>query len=79
MTPLLEAVAERLDAGIVRSRLCIPSAQAKVRAGIHQSGGVIDECFTDQGDAEIQLELGKKEWERLARRFDLDQWVVLKA
>lgn len=71
---LLESIAHRLDAGIVMPRLCLPPTEAKVRAAVHQSGGVISEQFSEAGEAEIQLELGKKEWERLARQFNLAQW-----
>lgn len=76
---LLQAIAVRLDTGVLSPTLCLPPSESKVRAALHNSGGVVSERFTESGESEIQLELGKKEWERLARQHDLDQWVVAQA
>lgn len=76
MESLLTAVAERLDSGLVHPVLRLPPSQAKIRAILHNAGGVKTEDFTDTGESELQLELGKKEWQRLAARHELEQWVV---
>ena len=60
MESLLKAVAERLDSGLVHPVLRLPPSQAKIRAILHNAGGVKTEAFTDTGESELQLELGKK-------------------
>ncbi len=76
---LLQAIALRLDTGLMSPVLCLPPSESKTRAALHNSGGVISEEFTERGESQIQLELGKKEWERLARQHELEQWVVPQA
>ena len=61
MESLLKAVAERLDSGLVHPALRLPPSQAKIRAILHNVGGVKTEAFTEAGESELQLELGKKD------------------
>ena len=66
-------VAERLDSGLMT--ITIAPSQAKIRAILHNAGGVKTETFTEAGESELQLELGKKV-AALDARHELEQWVV---
>ncbi|QGG81168.1 GTPase HflX [Litorivicinus lipolyticus] len=73
---LRTVIGERVDAGVARHRLLVPASGARARAALHDAGGVLNESYSDAGEYQLDIELADKQWQRLRREHELDQWCV---
>ncbi len=65
---LLQVLAAELQRDRVKHRLRIAPAQARLRALLFRRGRVLSERLTEEGDWEMEVELGRRDVQRLLRQ-----------
>ncbi|MDP5208168.1 ribosome rescue GTPase HflX [Microbulbifer sp. 2205BS26-8] len=68
-TLLVEAIARRLGAQMVRGRLVVRPHQSRLRAQLYQINAIQGEVYRDNGDCELQLLLPRRDFQRLLAPF----------
>ena len=76
MDELLQAVQSVLKFDQVRYVLQLPPAAGRVHALLHAHGGIIEEHNLTEGGWKMVLELDSNEWQQLASKHNLDEFVV---
>ena len=68
---LLDAITEFLHMDFVRGTVRLDVSQAKLRALIYRTASVLDERELAEGGWELDLEMGRDEYEGLRKKEDL--------
>ena len=62
---LYQAIAERLQSNLMRCEILLPINAGRLRAELFEQNAVINERYSDQGEAILELELPQRDVERL--------------
>ena len=71
VSSLLEVIAEHLHVAFVRCTVELDAAQARLRASFYAMGAVLGERPRDTGGWELDLRIGRRDYEDLSRRGHL--------
>jgi GTP-binding protein HflX len=63
-----EAIAQRLSRGMVESVLTLAPSQGGLRSALFAVGAVIEECFTEFGDVELQVRCDERRLQQIVKR-----------
>ncbi|WP_236012111.1 ribosome rescue GTPase HflX [Marinobacter mangrovi] len=65
---LFDAVVERLAEDVLSLSLLLGPHDGKLRALLHEAGGVVSEEYLDNGDAQVEARLQSRDWHQLLSR-----------
>ncbi|ROU02014.1 GTPase HflX [Marinobacter sp. R17] len=65
---LFDAIVERLAEDVLSLSLLLGPHDGKLRALLHEAGGVVSEEYLDNGDAQVEARLQSRDWHQLLSR-----------
>jgi len=71
VSSLLEVIAEHLHVAFVQCTVELDAAEARLRASFYAMGAVVNERLRDAGGWELDLRMGRRDYEDLSRREHL--------
>lgn len=71
VSSLLEVIAEHLHVAFVQCTVELDAAEARLRASFYAMGAVVNERLRDDGIWELDLRMGRRDYEDLSRREHL--------
>lgn len=66
---LQQAIAERLCTDVIKGKIQLLPAQAKIRAYLYEVGAVEHEALDEQGNCMLDINLQKERWNMLCKQF----------